>query len=159
MEKAEMQETDLTDILEKTVLRYESLLSDKELSITFECDEHVFVACDVTKITQVINNLVDNAVNYANFPKTVKLSQVFNEKDKTVRVEISDNGDGIEPDMIPHIWNRYYKVDKKHTRAVAGSGLGLSIVSKLLQIHSAEYGVETSASNGTTFWFSLKLLP
>ncbi len=156
MEKADMQRANLTEILERTTARYESLLSDKDFSITFECDKHVFVTCDVTKITQVIHNLVDNAVNYANFPKTVKLCQKVNEKDKTVRVEITDNGDGIDHEELPYIWDRYYKTEKSHKRNLVGSGIGLSIVKEILIMHGARYGVETKIGQGSTFWFELK---
>ena len=78
--------------------------------------------------------------------------------DNSVKISISDSGKGIPKEDIEHIWDRYYKVDKTHSRTVVGSGLGLSIVSKLLQLHSASYGVETSATNGTTFWFILKII-
>ena len=98
-----------------------------------------------------------NAINYTGNDKTVTIKQTV-ESCGIVKVSISDSGEGISKDDIDHIWDRYYKVDKTHARAVTGSGLGLSIVSKILQLHSASYGVETSALQGTTFWFSLKVV-
>ena len=71
------------------------------------------------------------------------------------RIEIRDDGDGIAPDKIPHIWNRYYKVDKEHRRATRGSGIGLSIVRSILELHQAQYGVESEIGKGSTFWFML----
>jgi signal transduction histidine kinase len=70
-------------------------------------------------------------------------------------VKIRDTGEGIPADKIPHIWNRYYKVDKEHRRAMRGSGLGLSIVRNILELHHAQYGVTSEVGTGSTFWFSL----
>ena len=71
-------------------------------------------------------------------------------------MEVIDHGEGIEPEKLELIWDRYYKVDKTHRRAVVGTGLGLSIVKSVLEMHSAKYGVE-SAVGGSTFWFELPL--
>ena len=113
------------------------------------------VVADERMILQVIYNLINNAVNYTGSDKTVIIEQTLIED--SVKISISDTGNGIPEDVITQIWNRYYKVDKSHKRAVTGSGLGLSIVSKLLQLHSAEYGVESSVNAGSTFWFKLKI--
>jgi signal transduction histidine kinase len=74
-----------------------------------------------------------------------------------VRISIYDTGVGIPQDKLTDIWDRYYKVDSSHKRSVTGSGLGLSIVSRLLQAHSASYGVESTDGNGSCFWFELPI--
>ena len=74
-----------------------------------------------------------------------------------VRVEVIDHGEGIEPEKLELIWDRYYKVDKTHRRAVVGTGLGLSIVKSVLEMHNAKYGVESAVGEGSTFWFELPL--
>jgi signal transduction histidine kinase len=104
-------------------------------------------------ITQVLYNLINNAVNYTGDNKTVIIRQhVANGK---VRVSIADSGEGIAPEHIPHIWDRYYKLDKVHRRATVGSGLGLSIVKKVLIRHGASFGVESKLGAGSVFWFEL----
>lgn len=153
MESFDMSKTDITDILRRTAERYSRLVPDAEIELDIAEDKKVFVNCDATKITQAINNLVDNAVNYAGNPIKVVIRQIV--KDGYVRVEISDNGDGISPDELPYIWDRYYKTDKSHKRNVVGSGIGLSIVKEILRGHSSKFGVESVKNAGSTFWFEL----
>jgi len=156
MEKLDLEKVDITDMVKNTAERYTKLLSDKECTVEVSAlDEPVYVMCDATKMTQVLFNLADNGVNYAKTPKKISFSQKL--CDDYVRVEISDNGDGISPDELPYIWDRYYKTEKSHKRNVVGSGIGLSIVKEILKKHSARFGVETSMENGSTFWFELKI--
>ena len=68
---------------------------------------------------------------------------------------IHDSGQGIPPQELPLIWNRYYRAKENHKRAIQGSGLGLSIVRSILEAHNAPYGVESKEGEGTTFWFML----
>ena len=158
VEEPFLRKFDLTQSVREVIARYSELVKVHGYNIQFVSDKNIYVLADERMILQVLYNLINNAINYTGDDKVVKIVQDLLPNGK-VKISISDSGTGIPKEDLEHIWDRYYKVDKKHTRAVAGSGLGLSIVSKLLQIHSAEYGVETSASNGTTFWFSLKFLP
>ena len=64
--------------------------------------------------------------------------------------------EGIAPEELPLIWDRYYKVDKVHKRATVGTGLGLAIVKGILEIHGASYGVQSTLGEGSVFWFSIK---
>ena len=72
---------------------------------------------------------------------------------------ITDTGEGISKEQLPLIWDRYYKVDKVHRRATVGTGLGLSIVKQILELHGATYGVSSTIGKGSTFWFSLPVVP
>ena len=72
-----------------------------------------------------------------------------------MRISVADTGVGIAPEDLPYIWDRYYKVDKVHKRAVVGTGLGLSIVKGILESHGAAYGVDSTPGIGSTFWFEL----
>lgn len=71
------------------------------------------------------------------------------------RVEVSDHGEGIAKEDLPYIFDRYYKVDKVHKRAVTGTGLGLSIVKNILQAHGAQFGVQSEVGEGSTFYFEI----
>ena len=64
---------------------------------------------------------------------------------------------GLTPDQIPLIWDRYYKIDKVHRRAMIGTGLGLSIVKQILESHRTTYGVESKLGEGSTFWFEMRV--
>ncbi|MBE6681959.1 MAG: HAMP domain-containing histidine kinase [Ruminococcaceae bacterium] len=155
MEMLEIESFDMTEVLEQTADRYKKLLGDGA-EFVFEYNERASVDGDKTKIARVINNLCDNAVNYANDPKKVTIRQIVTGYGKC-RVEISDNGDGINPEELPYIWDRYYKAKKSHKRNVVGSGIGLSIVKEILNLHRARFGVESSAEKGSTFWFELDI--
>jgi signal transduction histidine kinase len=74
-----------------------------------------------------------------------------------VRISVTDTGEGISPEDIGQIWERYYRVDKVHKRETIGTGLGLSIVKGVLEIHNANFGVDSREGEGSTFWFELQL--
>lgn len=140
----------LTEEIQATLSRYEKLA---DYSFPFTFDRAVYVYGDRLKFSQVLYNLVNNAINYCGEDKTVRLHQTV--EDGMVRVGISDTGVGIPADKLPHIWDRYYKVDKEHRRAQVGTGLGLSIVKKILDLHGGRYGVVSKEGHGSTFWFEL----
>ena len=110
---------------------------------------------DRTRILQVIYNLVNNAINYAGEDNTVIIKSEIN--NSFITVHIIDHGEGIAPENLDNIWDRYYKVDKTHKRAKAGSGIGLSIVKSILSQSGADYGVTSDLGKGSDFWFSLPI--
>ena len=99
-------------------------------------------------------------ITHSGEDKTVTVSQriVMREDGLNgVRIEVTDNGAGIEEKDIPYIWDRYYKVDELHKRAQTGSGLGLSIVKGILEMHGAKYGVISEKGKGSVFWMWIPL--
>lgn len=146
----------LSDSIENIFSRYSKLKEQDGYNITFEKpDCKVYVKADELKISQVIYNLVNNAINYAGEDKTVIVSQEIH--GKVVRINVTDHGDGIEADKLENIWERYYKVDKAHKRSIIGTGLGLSIVKSILDAHNAHYGVQSVLGKGSNFWFELEI--
>lgn len=143
----------ITDTIEEMFGRYNKLKEQDGFSFTLEHDQKVWVYADQLKISQVIYNLVNNAVNYAGENKEITVRQIC--YDNRVRIEVIDNGPGIPPDKLKNIWDRYYKVDKSHRTAKVGTGLGLSIVKTVLKLHKAQYGVFSKVGKGTVFWFEL----
>ncbi|MBQ8408877.1 MAG: HAMP domain-containing histidine kinase [Clostridia bacterium] len=151
--KPEPEVFDLTETVRAVMLRYEKFTEKKNFSIVFDATESVSVNADRTMVLQVIYNLVNNAINYTGDDGAVTITQsVFEGK---VRISVADTGVGIAPEDLPYIWDRYYKVDKVHKRAVVGTGLGLSIVKGILESHGASYGVDSTPGIGSTFWFEL----
>ena len=137
--------------------RYNKLMEQDGYRIRFLYDRKAWIQADAFKIEQVIYNLINNAVHYTGADKTVTVCQrVFDGK---VRIEISDSGEGIAKEELPYIWERYYKADKNHKRAIQGTGLGLAIVRHILELHGASYGAESKKGEGSTFWFELKNVP
>lgn len=145
----------LTDSLKITAGRIAELVKKDGYAVSFHYDKEVTVNADEIKLTQAYYNLLINAINYTGADKTVRVRQTVS--GDSVRVEVSDTGDGIREQDLPYIWDRYYKIDKNHRRAVTGSGLGLSIVKKIIELHGGKYGVASAPGKGTTFWFELKI--
>ena len=149
------QVLNLTELVETTLRRYDKLIEHDGFDITFEGKEPAYVYADDTMILQALYNLINNAVNYTGEDNVVCVRETV--RDGRVRIEISDTGEGIPEELLPMIWDRYYKVDRVHRRATVGTGLGLSIVKEIFELHHADYGVESEQGKGTTFWFSLPL--
>ena len=143
---------DLTESIREILTRYDKLADFK---FPFQPGESVYVVADKLKISQVVYNLINNAVNYAGEDKTVALSQEV--MGDHVRISVTDTGEGIPQDRLRDIWDRYYKVDREHRRAQVGTGLGLSIVKNVLDLHGGSYGVISELGKGSTFWFQLPI--
>ena len=145
----------ITKCIDDTVKRYEKLLEHKNYTINFESDCEVFVVADETRLLQVVYNLINNAINYTGDDKAVTVKQEI--IGGVVRISVIDTGEGISEENLPLIWDRYYKVDKVHKRAILGTGLGLSIVKNILLLHGSRFGVSSEVGKGSTFWFEFKI--
>lgn len=158
--KLDVREFDLTQTVSDTIERFKRLIEKEGFEFEFIFDSHVMVRADELRISQVIYNLLNNAVIHAGGIKKVTVEQRVTEK--YVTVGVIDYGKGIPEDKLKNIWERYYKVDKEHKRAQTGSGLGLSIVRSVISLHneaeegSAACGVKSEEGKGSTFWFALK---
>ncbi len=148
-----MTRFNLTELVRKIVDRISHMTAVEGYSVTFEAAEDVFVTADSGRISQVIYNLAGNALTYTGADKAVRIRQ--ERKDGMVRITITDSGEGIPPEELPFIWDRYYRSRENHKRAVIGSGLGLNICRGILENHHAPYGAETPPEGGTVFWFAL----
>ena len=143
------------DELVRTQLNSYDILSDQEgYKFKYESPGPIIVNGDEAKIHQVISNLINNAVKYCGSDKEIIVN--LNRNAKKVLFEVTDHGQGIAPDEINHVWERYYKSSTHHVRPTEGTGLGLSIVKEILTLHRADYGVDSKLGRGTTFWFELK---
>jgi signal transduction histidine kinase len=149
-QKIEKTEFDLTDNIRNILHRYDKMT---DCVLTFDADCDVVVYADELKISQVVYNLINNAITYTGSDHRVMLQQVMD--GNQVRIEVTDTGEGIPEEKLKDIWKRYYKVDKEHKRAQIGTGLGLSIVKSILDLHDGAYGVRSAIGKGSTFWFSL----
>ena len=145
---------DFTASILAVMKRFSKLTEQSGYTINFEYADDVKVYADEFKIHQVIYNLINNAINYAGEDKIVIVRQKV--CGGIVRLEVEDHGMGIAGDELANIWDRYYKVDKNHRRAIQGSGIGLSIVQNILKLHNAKYGVNSTEGRGCVFWFELR---
>lgn len=152
VETMQPEEFDLTQALAELVTHYGTLTEKDGYQLQFEATAQVFVEADRPKLMQAVGNMLSNAIAHAGADKLVLVRQLI--VGETVRVEVEDHGPGIDKNDQPHIWRRYYRADAPH-RSSRGSGLGLSIVKGVLELHQADYGVESELGQGSIFWFAL----
>ncbi len=126
-----IKEFNLTESINTILMRYAKLIENDGYHIDFDYEDDVFVEADEMKMSQVIYNLINNAINYTGADKRVIIRQTV--KKGLVTISITDTGKGIAEEELPYIWDRYYKVDKSHKRSTVGTGLGLSIVKGILR--------------------------
>lgn len=124
-----------------------------KLSIDTQVSDKTRAFGDEARLKQVIVNLVDNAIKYAIDNGEIIIGIVNTDKD--VIISVSDNGVGIPKDDLPRIFERFYRVDKTRSRDMGGSGLGLSIVKHILELHHSSIKVESEEGKGTKFEFNL----
>lgn len=151
------QEFELTALIQHIIERFNKLMATEGYTIDFQPAARLWVEADEIKLTQVIYNLINNAVTYTGEDKMVKIRQLLLHHDSRVRIEVLDTGEGIAPEQIKDIWRRYYKGSANHQRTHAGNGLGLAIVKNILDLHGGAYGVESTAGQGSCFWFELEV--
>ncbi len=148
-----LENISLSDAVKKVVSRFRPLLEHEGYSIQTTIEPDQYVLGDGQRLTQVLYNLIGNAINYIGEDKAIVVNLI--DQGGSVRFEVTDHGEGIAPEEIPLIWERYYKA-QNHQRPKTGTGLGLSIVKGILTLHGARFGVESQVGQGSTFWFELK---
>lgn len=149
-----LEKFNLTHMIRDVIIRINELIKKDGYKIQFVYDSEEVIQADETRIAQAFYNLLINAINYTGKDKLVVVKQ--RRVEGQVRIEIIDTGEGIAQENLPYIWDRYYKIDKTHKRAVTGTGIGLSIVKSIIEMHEGQYGIKTEIGKGSTFWFSLK---
>ncbi|MBQ8907374.1 MAG: HAMP domain-containing histidine kinase [Clostridia bacterium] len=154
---AQKEVFNFTEEIEGTVKRYQNLREHEGFVFSLDADGDVYVNADRGMIGQVVCNLLNNAVHYSGDSREIAVRCKV--ADGFVTFEVRDFGIGIAEEELPHIWERYYRASQNHRRTVRGSGLGLSIVREILELHGARYGVGSRLGEGTLFWFSLPTVP
>ncbi|MBR5520518.1 MAG: HAMP domain-containing histidine kinase [Oscillospiraceae bacterium] len=143
----------LTESLRRTVNRMNNLLKQDGYNIDFSADFDVYTTADEVRISQCFYNILINAINYTGADKKI---YVYQQRDiGSVKISVTDTGDGVAEEDIPYVWERYYKNKSNHKRSVTGTGLGLSIVKSVIKEHGGHYGVYNTEEKGACFWFSL----
>jgi len=144
----------IESIVEKVSKKVHPLCDSKkiELEIDIQGDIPLIVA-DEDRIEQVLINLVDNAVRYS--PKDSKVTVKVRPSDEGVIVTVKDSGQGIPPEELPFVWERFYKVDKSRERKKSGTGLGLAIVKKIVELHNGRVWAQNCDEGGAEFSFYL----
>jgi len=148
---------DIVKLIQNVFDLLEMKADKKKITLAFE-DHHIqpiFVNGDKDKIQQVIENLIVNSIKYGKEGGLTEVS-IVNLTNKKVLVRVTDNGEGIEAQNIPRLFERFYRVDKSGSRTEGGSGLGLSIVKHIIEAHKEKIYVESEYGIGSEFSFTLE---
>ena len=153
----DLSEFDIVKEIQNVFDLLEMKATKKDIILLFDKKyrKPIYVSADQEKIQQVITNLIDNSIKYGKIGGSTEIGieDVINNK---VIINISDNGEGIEKQNIPRLFERFYRVDKSGARSEGGSGLGLSIVKHIIEAHNERIYVESTFSKGTQFSFTLE---
>jgi len=143
----------IAPIVERTVDSVEQLAGEKNLTIHCDVPQGLSAWADAEALEHVLLNLVDNACKYTPAGGEVKVRA--RAEGERVRIEVEDNGPGIEPRHRARIFERFYRIDKGRSREVGGTGLGLAIVKHLAEAMDATVGVEAAKPQGSVFSVTL----
>lgn len=149
-----MERFDIRELILNYLESADILIKQNEVKVLFEEADPCFVWGDEFKVEEVFVNYFSNALNHAAGKKQIKI-RFYKESDK-VRISIFNTGEPIPQEALPHLFEKFYKVDKARTREYGGSGVGLSIVKAIMDSMHQSYGVR-NYQNGVEFWFELAM--
>ncbi|QJD94548.1 PAS domain S-box protein [Mucilaginibacter robiniae] len=147
------QTFNLQDLLKEVV--DESILYTNSHQFTYTPCQPINITGDREKILQVINNLLSNAVKYSPQGKAIEISCTI--ENGMAKVWVKDEGMGVKPEDQAKLFDRFYRVETKHTQTISGFGIGLYLCAEIIKRHHGNIGVESNADTGSTFWFTLPI--
>ncbi|MCH9626858.1 MAG: Adaptive-response sensory-kinase SasA [Chlamydiales bacterium] len=154
--RSRLQECDLFDIAEQAKITLLVVHPDAKIEIETKGEEPFSLLADSDLFYQAILNLLDNAVKYSAPPAVVTV--LIEKGPAEFHIHVSDRGVGIPGEDLDRVFERFYAVDKSHSRSLGGSGLGLSIVERIVEKHQGRIEVESEFGKGTTFTITLPIL-
>jgi heavy metal sensor kinase len=154
-DQVNFERINLRELLAELSSDIEILAREKGLEFKLAPLKDLTVEGDKVKLEQLFLNLLENAIRYT--PRGGSISASVVREGKTAVIAITDTGIGIPEEHIPHIFERFYRVDKARSRAEGGAGLGLAICQHIAEVHNGKIGVESQVGKGSTFSVSLPL--
>lgn len=151
----EFQPFDLRTMVKATVEQMQLLAHERGITLQCDCRAPVAVLGDESRIKQVLVNLLDNAIKYSRGGGNVTIGVEAQGNDAVFTV--TDNGIGISAEALPHVFERFYRVEKARSRRTAGAGLGLSIVEAICRAHGGTVSINSTDGQGTTVQVRLPL--
>jgi len=150
------QPEDLTQLVNHSVEAMRAAAVSKGVALGTNLDEELpLVSIDYHRISQVLANLLDNALAHTLSGDSIIVT--VTSKGDVVEVAVTDTGVGIQPDDLPHVFDRFYRADRSRARATGGRGLGLTISKELVEAHGGEIGVQSEPGEGSRFWFTVPI--
>ena len=151
-DEVQFERFDIVRLVKGVIASCEILVQQAGATVDFISDESICVWADEFKTEQVVRNYLTNAIHHAGNEKRIEVR--IADMDGKVRITVFNSGNPIPEEDIPKLWDKFYKVDKAHTREYGGNGIGLSIVKAIMESFHQNYGVE-NFDNGVAFWFEL----
>ena len=152
-DELEKNDFNVCEMIRDIAAEMKLLAEKKNVTVNVICPDELIVNADEFKIESVITNYLSNAIHHVNEGGIIEIKAEAADKD--VRVSVFNTGTPIPEEELEHIWEKFYKVDKAHSRTYGGSGIGLSIVKAVMDAHDMPYGV-LNHPDGVEFWFELK---
>lgn len=153
--KIEKKKINLRPLIEEIFEQVEAKAKKRDVKLKLIAPKGgIQVKADTQRISQVIMNLVVNAIKYGNEKGLVQI--IITEKKKAYTISVVDNGPGIPDEHLHRIFERFYRVDKSRAKNSGGTGLGLSIVKHIVQAHNSKISVQSEENKGTRFEFKLE---
>lgn len=151
----QMEKVELNELMRRVLISFESKINAKNLEVEADfAEETTMVFADMNRLTQVLHNILENAIKFVDDGGTLRVGTKIH--GQSVWVSINNSGAPISAEELPYLFDRFYKIDKSHTREKEGTGIGLSIVKNILKAHGQKIWVVSNAQDGTTFTFTLK---
>lgn len=150
-----IRQININELLETILKRLKPIADKKKIEVVLESFRPVSAEIDEMKLTLAISNLVENAIKYNRDEGWVRVS--LNADHKYFYVKVMDSGIGIPEEDQAHIFERFYRVDKSHSREIGGTGLGLALARNAVIMHRGSIKVYSSKGEGTTFTVRIPL--
>ena len=150
------QAEDIAKVVKQAVTSWQPQVAAKEISLSLDLPDNLpLVNIDRQRVNQVLHNLLENAVAHTHKGGTINVAAMT--QGDWVEVCVSDTGEGIPAEDLPNIFERFYRVDRSRARATGGSGLGLTIVKRLVEVHGGTIAVQSELGKGSSFSFTLPI--
>ncbi|GAB4416820.1 MAG: ATP-binding protein [Anaerolineales bacterium] len=151
----DLREVRIEDLIEATTKRLAQQFAEKNVRLVVDKKrEQPPVRADADRIIQVLTNLLTNALHFT--PEAGEVSISISRVDKFLHISVRDSGEGIPAEHLPHVFTRFYRVDKSRSRQAGGSGIGLTIAKHLVEAHGGRIWAESDGpGEGSTFTFTL----
>lgn len=153
-----IQDVDIHQIIEKAAQSAQMIIEGQGGGVLLKLNANQYVVKgDEVHLTNIINNLIDNAIKYSKTPCNINISTKNNMKNKLICIRVADNGIGMSKESLKHVFEKFYRVPTGNLHNVKGFGLGLSYVKAIVEAHSGIITVESSLGKGSTFKIDLPL--
>ena len=152
-----MSNNNIVEVIEDTVMSVINYADSKRLNIIFDTDiEEKIIACDPEKIERVLLNLISNAIKFSDKGKEIFVNIKL--RDEFLEISVKDCGIGLKVDQLEMIFGRFKQVDESLSRNAEGTGIGLSLVKSIVELHGGRMFVESEFGNGSKFIFTLPII-